>query len=216
MHQAIVIGVLLLACGAWPAAAAEQGLTRKQALAQLGSTDVKQRRVAAERLGEVGVMGDVRALLRALRDRDEATRELAEGAIWQVWSRSGDEGVDRLFERGVLEMNIGALDAAIDTFSVIIERKPDFAEGWNKRATAYFLAGELEKSLKDCDEVLRRNPLHFGVLAGYGQIYAGMNQPERALEYFQRALKLNPNMGSVAEAIEDLKRIVGERRGRMI
>ena len=114
------------------------------------------------------------------------------------------------------EMNIGALELAIETFSSIIAIKPEFAEGWNKRATLYFLVGEFNKSLKDCDEVLKRNPSHFGVLAGYGQIYLQLEQPERALDYFQRALKINPNMEGVAQSIEALKEAVSRRRGRVI
>ena len=78
--------------------------------------------------------------------------------------------------------------AAIATFSEVIRRKPAFAEGWNKRATVLFLAGELRKSLADCDEVMKRNPNHFGALAGYGQIYFQLEQYEKAIEYWKRAL----------------------------
>ena len=212
----IWVAALMLGCAALQAAAADQLLTRSQALAQASSADVKQRRAAVDRLGQIGLMSDARVLLKALHDRDEATRELAQASIWRVWSRSGDAKVDELFERGVQEMNIGAIELAIETFTSVITNKPEFAEGWNKRATLYFLAGEFDKSLKDCDEVLKRNPLHFGVLAGYGQIYFQLKQPERALDFFQRALKINPNMAGVARSIEALKEIVGQRRGRVI
>ena len=210
------VAALLLGCAALHAAAADHLLTRGQALARASSADVKQRRAAIERLGEVGLMSDARLLLKALRDRDEATRELAEAAIWRVWSRSGDPEIDELFERGVQEMNSGALEPAIETFTSIITKKPEFAEGWNKRATIYFLAGAFDKSLKDCAEVMKRNPDHFGALAGYGQIYFQLDELERALEFFQRALKINPNMDSVAQSIEVLKQFISRRRGRMI
>ena len=206
----------MLGCAALHAAAADRLLTRSQALAHASSADAKQRRAAVDRLGQVGLMSDARVLLTALHDRDEATRELAEASIWRVWSRSGDAKVDELFERGMREMNIGAFGLAIETFTSVIVKKPEFAEGWNKRATIYFLAGEFDKSLKDCDEVLKRNPLHFGVLAGYGQIYVQLEQPERALDYFERALKINPNMEGVAQSIEVLKQFVSRRRGRVI
>ena len=212
----IWVAVLMLGCAALQAAAADHLLTRSQALAQASSVDVKQRRAAVDRLGQVGLMSDARLLLKALHDRDEATRELAEASIWRVWSRSGDAKVDELFERGMQEMNIGALELAIETFTSVVANKPEFAEGWNKRATIYFLAGEFDKSLKDCDEVLKRNPLHFGALAGYGQIYIQLEQPERALDYFQRALKINPNMDGVAQNIEALKQFISRQRGRII
>ena len=199
---AIWVTSLMLGCAALQATAADQPLTRSQALVQAAGADVNQRRAAVDRLGEVGLMSDARVLLKALHDNDETTRELAEAAVWRVWSRSGDARVDKLFERGMQEMNIGALELAIETFSSIIAIKPEFAEGWNKRATIYFLAGDFAKSLTDCDEVLKRNPSHFGVLAGYGQIYVQLEEPARALDYFQRALKINPNMGGVARRYE--------------
>ena len=212
----IWVAAVMLGCIALQALAADPPLTRNQALAQASSTDLKQRRAAVERLGEVGVMSDVRALVKALHDGDELTRALAEASIWRVWGRSGDAKVDELFERGVREMNNGALESAIETFTSVIKRKPEFAEGWNKRATLYFFAGEFDKSLKDCDEVLKRNPLHFGVLAGYGQIYVRLDQAERALGYFQRALKINPNMQGVAQSVEVLKELIDRRGGRVI
>jgi tetratricopeptide (TPR) repeat protein len=211
----IWIAALMLGCAGLHAAA-DRELTRSLALAQASSADVNQRRAAVDRLGQIGLMSDARVLLKALHDRDDATRELAEASIWRVWSRSGDPNVDKLFERGVHAMNTGALDLAIETFTSVITSKPEFAEGWNKRATIYFLVGEFDKSLKDCDEVLRRNPSHFGALAGYGQIYVQLEQPERALDYFQRALRINPNMQGVAQSIEVLKQFVGRRRDRVI
>jgi tetratricopeptide (TPR) repeat protein len=157
-------------------------------------------------------MADLPALAQALRDGDPLVRRFTEAAMWQVWSRSGEEAVDRLFATGVEQMNRRQLDAAITTFSQVIGRKPDFAEGWNKRATVYFMLGDYPKSLTDCDEVMRRNPYHWGALSGYGMIYMQLNQPSRALEYFERALAVNPNLSRVEDAIEELKALVIHRR----
>jgi len=186
--------------------------SREQALADLARPDPEARRGAAIRLGEVGSMADAPVLLRLLRDPDDGVRAMAERAVWQVWSRAGDPEIDALFQRGVEQMNQGEAGSAIDTFTAIIRKKPDFAEGWNKRATIYFLIGEYEKSLADCAEVVKRNPDHFGVLSGYGQIYVQLDQPERALDYFQRALKVNPNLHQVEVAVEQLKRLIVEKR----
>jgi tetratricopeptide (TPR) repeat protein len=206
---ALLLGVLLAAAaGAQPKAP----LTREQALADIQKADVEARRNAAAWLGELGTMADAPVLLTALRDADDTVRALAEHSIWQVWSRSGDAAVDALFEIGVEQAQRGDGPAAIETFSQVIERKPDFAEGWNKRATVYFLMGDYQKSLKDCDEVMKRNPFHFGALAGYGQIYLQLDQPERALEYFQRALLVNPNLATVEAAVNQLKQLVIEKR----
>jgi tetratricopeptide (TPR) repeat protein len=204
---------LALAAGIVTTADAEAPrLTREQALAGIKSADPETRRRAAAWLGEVGLAADAPVLLAALTDEDEVVRVLAEHSVWQVWSRSGDAEVDDLLQLGIEHMNRGDGPAALETFTKVIERRPDFAEGWNKRATVYFLMGEHEKSLRDCDEVIKRNPAHFGALAGYGQIYLRLDQPERALEYFRRALRVNPNLGAVRQVIPQIEELLTERR----
>jgi len=198
--------VVLFLAVAPPAPA--QAPSRDAALAALKSADAGQREHAAEQLAKIGRMADVPALLAALRDSDEDVRTVAEEAIWVIWSRSGDAQVDKLFAQALGAMNEGRYPESIATFSQVIERKPDFAEGWNKRATLYFLTGQFENSLKDCDEVIKRNPTHFGALAGYGQIYLQLHDFEKALYYFKRALAVNPNMDGVALQIQILERVL--------
>lgn len=209
------VAALLLAFTALVAVAGAQSrssLTREQALTDIRKTDVESRRQAAASLGDVGTMADAPVLLSALSDADEVVRALAEHSVWEVWSRSGDAETDHLLQVGIEQMGRSEGPAAVQTFSAVIQRRPDFAEGWNKRATVYFLMGEYEKSLKDCDEVMKRNPNHFGALAGYGQIYLQLDQPERALEYFRKALRVNPNLRGVAQIIPQLERALMERR----
>jgi tetratricopeptide (TPR) repeat protein len=190
--------------------------SRDEAVQALAQPDASARRDAASRLGEVGTMADVRALVRALRDADEDTRENAEQALWRIWARSGDESVDRLYAVGVHQMEEGELPKGIATFTRIIEQKPEFAEAWNKRATLYFMLGDLRKSLADCDEVMKRNPYHFGALAGYAQIYIRLEYYDRALDYARRALEVNPNMEGVRRNLMLLERLQEQRRQQMI
>ena len=200
---------LLLLTGA---TGSDPKLSRAQALQHLSHADAAKRREAAARLGDVGVMADAKALVKELRDSDEDARKSAEDALWRIWSRSGNAKVDALYKRGVLEMADGEADEAIATFSRIIEMKPDFAEAWNKRATVYFFVGDLEKSLADCDEVMKRNPYHFGALSGYFQIYVRLEDYERALKYGRRALDINPNMDGMKENVETIERMLGQSR----
>jgi tetratricopeptide (TPR) repeat protein len=205
----VLVGLLTLGV-----VAAAQPLTREQAVAALTNRgDVEARRQGAVWLGQTGLMADVPRLVEALRDPDDLVRAYAEQSLWQVWSRSGDPAVDTLFQLGLEQMNQRDADAAIETFSQVIQKKPDFAEGWNKRATLYYLVGEYEKSLADCEEVIRRNPVHFGALSGFGMIYLELGKPEQALHYFQRALAVNPNLSQVAAAVEELKQFLA-RQGR--
>jgi tetratricopeptide (TPR) repeat protein len=197
-------------------ATADAGPSRADALAALTASDVDARRLGASALGETGTMADAPALVRALRDSDAQVRRLAEAALWAVWSRSGDDAIDYILEIGVGQMRDGQLDASVETFSEIIRRRPDFAEGWNKRATAYYLLGEWRRSAADCDEVLRRNPQHFGALSGYGMIWLQLDEPTRALERFEQALVVNPNLESVQTTIDALRALFIKQRREAI
>jgi tetratricopeptide (TPR) repeat protein len=190
---------------------------REDALTALANgRDVEARRGAVSALADAGTMADAPALLDALRDSDSRVRALAERALWEIWSRSGNDDVDHLLRAGIVEMQHGQLEASIDTFSEVIRRQPDFAEGWNKRATVYYLVGEYRKSAADCDEVLKRNPSHFGALSGYGMIWLRLDEPARALERFEQALAVNPNLDSVRETIDALRTLLIQQRRNAI
>jgi tetratricopeptide (TPR) repeat protein len=203
----LILLLFAIACliPAMPAAAGPEGPSRAEALAALKKSDPEARRRGAFALATAGRMSDTPDLTAALRDDDELVRTIAEQALWEVWSRSGDARVDDLLGQGVAQMSARRFPEAIAMFTRVVESKPDFAEGWNKRATAYFLAGEYERSLKDCDEVIKRNPQHFGALSGYGQIHLKLGRPEKALDYFRRALAVNPNLEGVQALVEELE-----------
>jgi len=188
-----------------------QAPTREAALERLKSADPVERRRAIVQLAQAASMDDVPVLLERLRDADEGVREIAERAVWVLWSRSGNPQVDTLFLQGIDQMNTGQFQEGIATFGRVIELAPGFAEGWNKRATLYFLSGDLQRSLRDCDEVMKRNPNHFGALAGYGQIYMQLGDYEKALAYFKRALAINPNLEGVEFQVRVLERLLEER-----
>ena len=173
------------------------------------------RLAAIDTLARRGTARDASRLMPLLHDPEPQIRARAEPAIWSLWGRSGDAATDAGYRKGVDLLESGDLDAAIDAFGAIIARRPAFAEAWNKRATALFLAGRLDESLADCDEVLRRVPDHFGVLAGYGQIWLRKDEPDRVVEFWERALAVNPNLQSIAQAIEVVRRESTQRgRGR--
>ena len=216
LHALTLCIVLLTTAAAQPLPAASPPSTRLQALKTMKNPDPSMRRAAARRLGEVGAMADADRLVAHLSDDDAPVRQLAQAALWQIWSRSGDHAIDTLFQRGIEQMVASQPVEALATFSEIIRRKPAFAEGWNKRATIYYLLGQYELAMKDCDEVLKRNPNHFGVLAGYGQIYLALGDPDRAQPYLERALKLNPNLAAVAATIELIEQRREQKRRRTV
>ena len=216
VHTVRTLAALLLVLLGAVAAGAAGPRGRSEALTALESRDAETRRLAVAELAEHGTMPDVPRLAKALRDPDPLVRAIAERSLWHVWSRSGDIEIDALFANGVQEMSEGLGETAVRTFTRIIERKPDFAEGWNKRATVLYLLGEYQKSLADCDEVMKRNPHHFGALSGYGMIYLKLGDPGRALTYFERALAVNPNLTQVEETAQALRRLLIDRRKHTI
>ncbi len=205
MTQALRLCSLIVACAVASGSAAAAPLTHAQALVALSEPDAEVRAAALDRLSKIGRMPDADAVLKRLADDDPQVRKSAQRAIWQIWSRTGDAAIDGLFARGVEQMRVSELGEALATFSEIVRRRPAFAEAWNKRATVYFMLGENELSLKDCDEVLRRNPKHFGALSGSGQIHLQMGHVRRAVEMLQRAADVNPNLAGPAQIIPQLE-----------
>ena len=189
---------------------------RTQAVAALEDVVAERRAEAVAWIADHGRMADQPLLLKRLRDDDEYVRGLAEQGLWHLWSRSGEAALDRLMAEGVEHMQAARFTAAITVFSEVIRRKPAFAEGWNKRATVFYLAGDYQRSLRDCDEVLKRNPRHFGVLAGYGQIHFQLEQYDKAIGYWRRALEVNPNMPGVEINIQGAEELLKQKRGRAI
>jgi tetratricopeptide (TPR) repeat protein len=180
----------------------------------LKHSDPAERAQAVAWLAQNGRMADQPLLLERLRDDSPFVRGYAERGLWLLWSRSGDAAIDRSLAQGVEQMQAGRLEQAIATFSGVIGRRPAFAEGWNKRATAYYLAGDLPRSLADCDEVVKRNPTHFGALSGYGQIYFQLERYDKAIQYWQRALEVNPNMIGVEQNIRQTEQLLKENKAR--
>ena len=190
--------------------------SRNEALKALASTETTARAEAVVWLANRGSMSDAPLLHQRLRDESGLVRSYAEQGLWLLWSRSGEADIDRRMAAGVELMQAGRLEESIAAFSEVIRLRPAFAEGWNKRATARYLAGQYKESIADCDEVLKRNPAHFGALSGYGQILFQLERFEEALRWWRRALEVNPNMLGVELNIKAVERLLEEKRRRSI
>ncbi len=194
------------------ASAADIG-DRAQALRALDDEDARTRAEGVAWIARHGTVADDKLLLPHLGDDDPLVRKLSERGMWMLWSRSGDAAIDELMEEASAQTQAGDLTAAVETYGKVIARKPAFAEGWNKRATVLFLKGDLTRSLADCDEVMKRNPYHFGALAGYGQIHFRLAHYDKAIEYWERAMKVNPNL-DLADGIAAARKLREEARRR--
>lgn len=132
--------------------------------------------------------------VRALRGDDPAAAAVAARALWEMWCASGKPEIDALLQRGTQAMERGDLLAAEALFTDIIRRAPEFAEGWNKRATVRYLGGNHAAAVADCEETLARKPFHFGALSGQGLCHMALGQHKEAAELFRRTLAVYPHL----------------------
>jgi tetratricopeptide (TPR) repeat protein len=140
-----------------------------------------------------------REALEALRGDDPALAARAQAALWAMWCRSSDAEVNALMRDGTAAMESRRFEEAEAAFTRIIRRAPEFAEGWNKRATVRYLAGDLAGSIADCEATLARNPNHFGALSGQGLCHLARGEAREAAALFRRALAVHPHLGSLRE-----------------
>lgn len=136
---------------------------------------------------------------------DEKSAQLLENAIQTLWLRSGSPTADLLMKQAgdaMGEQNYGAALVILDT---VVELYPDFAEGWNRRATLHYLRGDYTSSLRDIDQVLSLEPRHYGALSGQGAIFKHRGDGRKALRAFRRARTVNPRLKNVNERIRELE-----------
>ena len=136
---------------------------------------------------------------------------LAERMIWAVWLESGSPTVDLLMQKGIAAMGERDIEPALAMFNTVIELAPDYAEGWNKRATLYYLIGRLDESVADCERTLKLEPRHFGALSGLGMIYLQLEEDRKALDSYKRALAVHPHLPLRPEIERLTKKVRGDR-----
>ncbi len=146
------------------------------------------------------------ALFERLRSGgDELALLQAESQIWEIWYQSGSDEVDALMLEAAALVDAGELAAAEAIYTRVIDAKPDFSEGWNRRATVRFYLRDFEGSLADIESTLRLEPRHFGAIWGLGMILGRQQEFERAIEAFERLLEIKPNAQDARPRIELLK-----------
>ena len=113
---------------------------------------------------------------------------------------------------GIQAMNSGKLRQTLKAFNKVVEIEPNFAEGWNKRATIYYLLQEYTASVKDIAQTLRLEPRHFGALFGLSLINAALGRHQAALKAFEQAKFIHPHISGVQQHIKLLKEFLkGEK-----
>ena len=142
------------------------------------------------------------------RASDPAALRATENRIWEIWLEHTNEDVERLLTLGTEAMNRRQFPEALLIFSQIVENFPDFAEGWNKRATLFYLVGNTDASIEDIKKALELEPRHFGALSGLGLVYLQQGKLALAEEAFLQLIAVHPNSPSA----QDNLRLVREQR----
>ena len=149
----------------------------------------------------VSQTADLDALFDRLKSAQAAEAEEIGAEIWIAWSKSGSDAMDLLLQRGRDAMAAGDAEVAVQHLTALVDHAPDFAEGWNARATAYYQLGQFGPSVSDIARALTLNPRHFGALSGLAAIFEELGAPDKAVEAYHAALKINPFASGAADAI---------------
>ena len=147
--------------------------------------------------------------LKIAPDADSA--KAIETRIWAVWMISGSDTCNLLMGRAKAAADEKDYDLAIKLLDAVVEIKPGYVEGWNRRATVYYLMNDYGHALADIREVLAREPRHFGDLAGLGLILQEFGEDAHALEAYRRAPAINPHLEHVGDTVKTLREKVEGR-----
>ncbi len=126
----------------------------------------------------------------------------AEREALRIFRQSGSAAMDLLLARGFAAMEAEDYAMAVWHFSALIDHAPEFAEGYNARASAFFLLGKYGEAMADIEAALVLNPRHFGALGGMGVIQEELDHPENALRAYKAALALNPHSQDFIDAVK--------------
>lgn len=140
--------------------------------------------------------------------RNPVVLRATESQIWAIWLEHENADAQQLLTLGTEAMNRRQFPEALLIFSQIVENFPNFAEGWNKRATLYYLVGNTDASIEDIKRTLQLEPRHFGALSGLGLVYLQQGKLALAEEAFQQLITVHPNSPSAQENL----RLVKEQR----
>ncbi|MEH6835466.1 MULTISPECIES: tetratricopeptide repeat protein [Falsihalocynthiibacter] len=152
---------------------------------------------------------DLDVLFADLADPQNENWEKTEDQIRALFRESGSESMNFLLERGYAALSQGDLEVAVEHFTALTDHAPDFAEGYNGRATTYFNLGMYGPSVSDIATVLSLEPRHFGAIIGLARILEDSGKPKQALEVYQQVALIHPNQPQVAKAIARLSASVG-------
>jgi tetratricopeptide (TPR) repeat protein len=184
--------------------------TREQIKGVLACDDLDARKVACLAMALMGGKCCLAGLELQLKDPDPVVNQMAEHALWSIWFRCGSPEANHELCIGTRALNSKDTSAAIDHFTNATLIDPSFAEAYNQRGIAKYLAERYEECIDDCQAAVERMPCHFGAWAGIGHCHAHLGRLAEAVKCYERALSINPHLECLQEAISELKRQIEE------
>lgn len=135
---------------------------------------------------------------------DEASAKAVEARIWAVWTATPSDTTALLMTRAKAAMDGKNTEVALRLLDAVVKLRPEYVEGWNRRATIFYLQNDYTRAMEDIRQVLIREPRHFGALAGLGMILQETGDDRHALEAFRKALAINPHLERVPDLVKTL------------
>jgi len=156
-------------------------------------------------------LNDLLVRLQSAADAEEAQQ--IEHSIWEIWCQfdDGNEHINHLMERAALMVGQQRFEHALVLCNTVIELAPEFAEGWNRRATVRYLTGDIVGSITDIESTLELEPRHFGALSGLGLCFLAMDDLERAADTLRRTLKIHPYASGAKKNLMDIEAAMQRR-----
>ncbi|MCF6301665.1 MAG: hypothetical protein L3J13_00400 [Devosiaceae bacterium] len=154
-------------------------------------------------------LDDLFAELKLETDSKKARR--IERVIWLRWSQSGSETVDVLMTWAALAMKEQNWASALDLLDQVVVMAPQYAEGWNRRATLYYHRSQFGQSISDIEQVLRLEQRHFGALMGLGNILQRLDNEKRALKIWKNVLAIYPANKNAQKTVAKLEKKLSGR-----
>lgn len=142
---------------------------------------------------------------------DDASARHVEARIWSIWVQTPSDTAALLMSRAKLAVDAHQVDVALKLLDAVVKLRPDYVEAWNRRATLYYLKNDYAHAMADLQQVLSREPRHFGAIASVGMIMQEVGDDKHALEAYRKALEINPHLEKVPELVKSLTEKVDGR-----
>lgn len=161
---------------------------------------------AAPEVDRGKLLSDLYGQLIASKDAESA--KLVAEAIEKLWLASGSDTVDLLMGRALKSVEAKEHDIALRLLDAVVAIEPSYAEGWNQRATVYYLKQDYRSSLNDLRQVLAIDPKHFKAINGLALIMQELGDKKSALSALRQGLKVHPFLGGAKQSEKELSRDV--------